>query len=125
MPWKTTRIWRGVRLGRYVKTSSIAPPRSTACSPLPGTRIAFISEQLRPGSDGEWTSHRLSIAAKTQGFKPCSKPDVHRQSVAVSLVRGSEARRRAGGDQGRRATDGNGVEDVVARRTRQAIDPCL
>ena len=45
-----------------------------------------------------------------------SKPDVHRQAVPIPLVEGAEASRLAGGDQRRRAANGDGVEDVVARR---------
>lgn len=45
-----------------------------------------------------------------------SKPDVHRQAVPIPLVEGAEASRLTGGDQRRRAANGDGVEDVVARR---------
>src|SRR5436190_8306876 len=52
-----------------------------------------------------------------------SKPYVHRQTVAIPFVGGAEPSRGAGGDQRRGAADGDGVEDVVARRAGQALDP--
>ena len=45
-----------------------------------------------------------------------SKPDVHRQAVPIPLVEGSEASRLTGGDQRRRAANGDSIEDVVPRR---------
>ncbi len=54
-----------------------------------------------------------SLRSAVAGF---SKPDVHRQAVPIPLVEGAEASRLTGGDQRRRAANGDGVEDVVARR---------
>src|SRR5882757_3471773 len=51
-----------------------------------------------------------------------SKPDVHRQAVAVADTRRPEARGLALGDQQGRAADGDGVEDVVARGAGKALD---
>jgi len=45
-----------------------------------------------------------------------SKPDVHRQTVPIPLVEGTEAGRGAVGDQRRRAANRNRIEDVVTRR---------
>src|SRR5689334_2976459 len=45
-----------------------------------------------------------------------SKPDVHRQTVPIPLVEGTEAGRGAVGDQRRRAVNRNRIEDVVTRR---------
>src|SRR4029077_7091114 len=51
-----------------------------------------------------------------------SKPDVHRQAVAVTRARGAEASGLALGDQQRGAADGDGVEDVVALGAGKALD---
>ncbi len=64
---------------------------------------------LRAGVIALVRSLRAAIAS-------LSKPDVHRQTVPIPLVEGTEARRGAGSDQRRRAANRNGVEDVVARR---------
>ena len=45
-----------------------------------------------------------------------SEPDVHRQTVPIPLVEGTEAGRGAVGDQRRRAANRNRIEDVVTRR---------
>jgi len=63
---------------------------------------------------------RDGIAALVRSVRPAfawiSKPDVHRQTVPIPLVEGTEAGRGAVGDQHRRAANRNGIEDVVARR---------
>src|SRR5471030_1175386 len=93
MPWNTTSSILGAAVGRQMKTSTAPPPRSTECSPSPGIRIAVMS-----------------------------KPYVHRQAVAIPLVRGTEARRLAFGNQRRGAAAGDRVDDIVPRRARQALD---
>src|SRR5471030_2109137 len=92
MPWNTTSSILGAAVGRQMKTSTAPPPRSTECSPSPGIRIAVMS-----------------------------KPYVHRQAVAIPLVRGTQPCRFAGCDQHRRPADGDRIEDIVARRARQAF----
>ncbi len=64
---------------------------------------------LRDGLVALARSLRSAVAA-------LSKPDVHRQAVPIPLVEGAEASRLTGGDQHRRAANGDGVEDVVPRR---------
>jgi hypothetical protein len=44
-----------------------------------------------------------------------SEPDVHRQTVPIPLVGGTETRGGTGGDQRRRAANSDRVEDVVPR----------
>ena len=44
-----------------------------------------------------------------------SKPDIHRKTVPIPLVGGTETRGGAGGDQRRRVADRDRVEDVVSR----------
>ena len=56
------------------------------------------------------------VRTARSAFAAFSEPDVHRQAVPIPLVEGAEASRLAGGDQRRRAANGDGVEDVVARR---------
>src|SRR5947208_41732 len=93
MPWNTASSRRGATVGRQVKTSTLPPPSSTEWTPSPGAIVAVIS-----------------------------KPYVHRQAVAIPFVGRAKTGRLARGDQRRRAADRDGVEDVVARRTGQALD---
>src|SRR5258707_14344999 len=53
---------------------------------------------------------------------PASKPDVHRQAVAVADAGRAEARGLVLGDQQGRAADGDGVEDVIALGAGKALD---
>lgn len=94
----------------------------------------LMEHQHRRYSSLDWptrelvaNAHRLRAKAMHDAFvalgrslrsavAALSKPDVHGQAVPIPLVEGAEASRLTGGDQRRRAANGDGVEDVVSRR---------
>src|SRR5689334_21295139 len=71
-----------------------------------------------------WRSGQTALlpSQELRGSFAWSKPDVHGQAVTVARVGRPEPCGLAFGDQERRAADGDGVENVVARRARQAFD---
>ena len=93
-----------------------------------------MERQYRRYSTLDWPTHEMLVKAHRlrgkllrdgivglvrslrSAFAAISEPNVHRQAVPIPLVEGAEAGRGAVGDQGRRAANRNGIEDVVARR---------
>lgn len=119
----------------FVRFDTEAEPRIAEAGVIVSYSVeGFMDRQHRRYSTLDWPTHEMLTKAHQlrgkvlrDGFvalvrslrsamAALSKPDVHGQTVPIPLVEGAEASRLTGGDERRRAANGDGVEDVVARR---------